>query len=73
MLQLDKTTEVQYNTLFQPIKIIEPINTSNIQSVDYLIMTAKAGYRKKTGFLPTLLTAAAIQETSNIPIIPIIR
>lgn len=47
VLQLDKTTEVQYNTLFQPIKIIEPINTSNIQSVDYLIYDSQGRLSEK--------------------------
>lgn len=34
--QLDRTTEVQYNSLNQPVKIIEPLTYSNIQTTDYL-------------------------------------
>lgn len=35
--QLYKTTEVQYNTLSQPVKIIEPAYLSDIQSTENLI------------------------------------
>ena len=37
MSQLDKTIEVQYNVLTQPVKIIEPTDFSNSQYIEYLV------------------------------------
>lgn len=48
VIQPDKTTEVQYNTSLQPIKIIEPINIStNIQSVDNLVYDSQGRLSEK--------------------------
>lgn len=35
-LQLKSTTEIQYNVVKQPIKIIEGVDYNNIQTIDYL-------------------------------------
>lgn len=35
--ELDKTIEVQYNVLSQPVKIIEPTDLSNNQYIEYLV------------------------------------
>ncbi|GEN76444.1 hypothetical protein [Chryseobacterium hagamense] len=35
--ELDKTIEVQYNNLSQPVKIIEPTDLNNIQSIEYIM------------------------------------
>lgn len=47
--QLDKTTEVQYNTLSQPVKIIEPVDLYNIQYTEYLVYDNQGRLSEKNG------------------------
>jgi len=49
--QLDKTIEVQYNSLLQPIKIIEPVDYYNNQYIEYLSYDNQARLSEKNRIL----------------------
>lgn len=52
--QLYKTTEVQYNTLSQPVKIIEPAYLSDIQSTENLIYDNQGRLSEKNRVLTNI-------------------